>query len=61
VEHVRGWIDDGIEPRAIGVAARSSFLARQASAALEAAGIKAASLAAKSRREAIRLQSTSWW
>jgi superfamily I DNA/RNA helicase len=52
-ERVRGWIDDGIEPHAIGVAARSGYLVKQAAAALEAAGIATMSLTAKSRKEAV--------
>jgi superfamily I DNA/RNA helicase len=52
-ERVRGWIDDGIESHAIGVAARSGYLVKQAAAALEAAGIATMSLTAKSRKEAV--------
>jgi superfamily I DNA/RNA helicase len=54
-EHVQDWIDDGIEPHAIGIAARSGWLAKQASAALVAAGIPTVSLAAKSARDAVRV------
>jgi superfamily I DNA/RNA helicase len=54
-EHVQDWIDDGIEPHAIGIAARSGWLAKQASAALAAAGIPTVSLAAKSARDAVRV------
>jgi superfamily I DNA/RNA helicase len=54
-ERVRGWIDDGIEPHAIGVAARSGYLVKQAAEALEAAGIATMSLTAKSRKEAVRV------
>ena len=54
VERVRAWIADGIEPHAIGVAARSGHLEKQAAAALAAAGIPATSLASKSKKEAVR-------
>ncbi len=53
-ERLRGWIADGIEPHAIGVAARSTYLAKQAYDAAESAGIKAASLTAKGKKDAIR-------
>jgi hypothetical protein len=39
VECVRGWQSEGIEPHAIGIAARVGYLGKQAAAALEAAGI----------------------
>ena len=52
---VRGWLDEGIEAHAIGIAARSGQTHRQASAALEAEGIKTLSLAAKSRANAVRV------
>jgi superfamily I DNA/RNA helicase len=55
VERVRGWLDDTIEPNAIGIAARAGWLAKQASVALEAAGIPTVSLAAKSARDAVRV------
>jgi hypothetical protein len=54
VERVRGWLSEGIEPHAIGVAARATYLAKQARSALEAAGIPAVSLSAKGMRDAIR-------
>ena len=38
-ERLRGWIADGIEPHAIGVAARSTYLAKHARDVLESAGI----------------------
>ena len=38
------WLDAGIEPHAIGVAARASHLAREARDALNAAGISTVSL-----------------
>jgi superfamily I DNA/RNA helicase len=53
-ERLRGWIAEGIEPHAIGVAARSGYLAKQARDALETAGIKAASLTAKGKKDAVR-------
>jgi superfamily I DNA/RNA helicase len=55
VERVRGWISDGIEPHAIGVAARSVRLSQQVSHALQAAGIRAVSLAAKASKDAVRV------
>ena len=54
-ERVLDWIDDGIEPHAIGIAARSGWLAKQASAALAAAGIPTVGLAAKSAKDAVRV------
>ena len=36
---VSGWIGEGIEPHAIGIAARAGYMAEQAAAALKAAGI----------------------
>ena len=53
-ERLRGWIAEGIEPHAIGVAARSTYLAKQARDALETAGIPAASLTAKGKKDAVR-------
>jgi superfamily I DNA/RNA helicase len=55
VDRVRGWRGEGIEPHAIGVAARSGSIHKQASAALEAAGIKTVSLSAKSAKNAVRV------
>ena len=55
VERVRGWQGEGIEPHAIGIAARAGYLGKQAAAALEAAGIPTVSLSAKSSREAVRV------
>jgi hypothetical protein len=54
VKRVRGWIADGIEPHAIGVAARATYLAKQAREALEAEGIPAVSLVAKGKKHAVR-------
>jgi superfamily I DNA/RNA helicase len=55
VDRVRDWRDEGIEPHAIGIAARLSSIHKQASAALEAAGIKTVSLSAKSAKNAVRV------
>jgi hypothetical protein len=55
VTRVRGWLDEGIEAHAIGIAARSGQVHRAASAALGAAGIKTLSLSAKSRSNAVRV------
>jgi superfamily I DNA/RNA helicase len=55
VERVRGWISEGVEAHAIGIAARSGWLRKQAQAALEAAGIATVSLAAKSAKNAVRV------
>jgi superfamily I DNA/RNA helicase len=54
-ERVRGWIDEGIEAHAIGIAARANYLAEQAATALKASGIPVASLTAKSAQDAIRV------
>jgi superfamily I DNA/RNA helicase len=40
-EHVRGWLDAGVEPHAIGIAARTGQLARTVREVLQAAGIPA--------------------
>jgi superfamily I DNA/RNA helicase len=55
VNRVRAWLDEGIEPHAVGIAARSSSLHKQASAALESAGIKTVSLSARSAKNAVRV------
>ena len=55
VRHVTAWRDDGIEPHAIGIAARSNWIGKDAAAALNAAGIRTVSLAAKSRKDAVRV------
>jgi superfamily I DNA/RNA helicase len=47
-QRIRSWLDSGIEPHAIGVAARASYLANQARAALTGAGIPAGKTGAKS-------------
>jgi superfamily I DNA/RNA helicase len=55
VRHVTAWRDDGIEPHAIGIAARSNWIVKEAAAALNAAGIRTVSLAAKFRKDAVRV------
>ena len=55
VRHVSAWREEGIEPHAIGVAARSSWIGREATAALNAVGIPTVSLSAKSRKDAVRV------
>jgi hypothetical protein len=52
---LRGWLAEGIEPHAIGIAARTGFLVKQARASLEAEGIDAATLSAKGKRNAVRV------
>ncbi len=54
-ERVRGWIHEGIEPHAIGIAARAGYMAEQAAATLKAAGIPVTSLTAKSAKDAARV------
>ncbi|MBW8485570.1 UvrD-helicase domain-containing protein [Actinomadura parmotrematis] len=46
VEQVRRWVDAGVEPGAIGVAARYTWLARKAVKALRDAGVPAGSVGA---------------
>jgi superfamily I DNA/RNA helicase len=53
-ERVRSWIDAGIEPHAIGVAARSAALVREAREALEAAGIATVALSGRGKPRAVR-------
>jgi superfamily I DNA/RNA helicase len=57
VRHVRSWLDDGIEPHAIGVAARAGYLWKGASDALHAAGIPVAKVSAKVTVNGVRLGS----
>jgi len=52
---IRGWLDAGIEPHAIGVAARASHLARDARDTLKDAGISTVSLGTRSSKNAVRL------
>jgi superfamily I DNA/RNA helicase len=54
VEKVRSWLASGIEPHAIGVAARSAYLADQARDALTTAGIPTGKTGAKSAASKIR-------
>ena len=54
VRRVRGWLSEGIEPDAIGVAARATYLAKQARETLEAEGIPTVSLATKGKKHAVR-------
>jgi superfamily I DNA/RNA helicase len=53
-ERIRAWLDSGIEPHVIGVAARSMALAHQARDALKAAGIPTLALATQSTKNAVR-------
>ncbi|HEX3523427.1 MAG TPA: UvrD-helicase domain-containing protein [Stellaceae bacterium] len=55
VRHVTAWREAGLEPHAIGVAARSNWLVKEAAAALNAAGLRTVSLSAKSSRESVRV------
>lgn len=55
VRHVTAWRDGGIEPHAIGIAARSNWIAKEAAAALRAAEIRTVSLSAKSSKDATAL------
>ena len=55
VRQVTAWRGDGIEAHAIGVAARSNWMAKEAAGALNAAGIATVSLSAKSRKDAVRV------
>jgi superfamily I DNA/RNA helicase len=55
VRHVTAWRDEGIEPHAIGIAARSNWMAKEAAAALKAAGLRTVSLSAKSSKDAVRV------
>ena len=52
---IRGWLNTGIEPPAIGVAARSAGLARQAREALQADGIITVPLRGRSEPQAVRV------
>ncbi len=53
-ERVRSWLSDGIEPHAVGVAARSASLVREAREALKAAGIMTVSLSGRGGTQAVR-------
>jgi hypothetical protein len=52
-DQVREWLDMGVEPRAIGIAARSTKIADAAKESLKAAGVKAAPLT--STTDAVRV------
>ena len=49
VERIRVWLDAGVEPHAIGVAARNNHLVRAARDSLTAAGVPATSTTAKKK------------
>ncbi len=53
-ERVRSWLSADIEPHAIGVAARSASLVREARQALEADGIATVSLSGRGNPKAVR-------
>ena len=53
-ERIRTWLDAGIEPHAIGAAARTGYLARDAGEALKAAGIRTVSLGSRGTKNAVR-------
>jgi superfamily I DNA/RNA helicase len=53
-ERIRSWLDSGIEPHAIGVTARATYLARDARETLKAAGIPTLSLATRGTKKAVR-------
>jgi superfamily I DNA/RNA helicase len=55
VERVLSWRQEGIEPNAIGVAARAGYLVKLAAEALGAAGIPSALLGSKSKKNAVRV------
>jgi hypothetical protein len=57
VRQVRSWLDEGIEPHAIGVAARAGYVWKAASDALHAAGIPVAKLSASPKTNGVRLGS----
>jgi hypothetical protein len=54
-ERIGSWLDAGIEPYAIGVAARSAGLAREAREKLQADGITTASLSSRASTQAVRV------
>jgi superfamily I DNA/RNA helicase/mRNA-degrading endonuclease RelE of RelBE toxin-antitoxin system len=55
VEQLRKWMSEGIEPHAIGIAARSSYAVNEIKERLKAAGVQAVSLAASGKRSTIRV------
>jgi superfamily I DNA/RNA helicase len=55
LRHVKAWREEGIEPHAIGIAARSNWMVKEAAAALNAVGIPTVSLSAKTRKDSVRV------
>jgi len=53
-ERIGSWLSDGVEPHAIGVAARSAALVREAREALRLAGIETVSLNGRGDTKAVR-------
>ena len=53
-ERIRAWLSAGLEPHAIGVAARSAGLVREAREALQADGIATVSLSGRANTTAVR-------
>jgi superfamily I DNA/RNA helicase len=53
-KRIHTWLDAGIEPHAIGVAARATYLARDARDVLKAAGIRTVLLGSRGTRNAVR-------
>ena len=53
-ERIRSWLATGLEPHAIGVAARSARQAHDARDALKAAGVPTAALSGQGSRQAVR-------
>lgn len=51
VSAVQGWLDDGVQPGQVGIAARSSMLVDEAVTALAGAGLPAVSLAKRVARD----------
>jgi len=52
---IRTWLDSGIEPHAIGVAARTDYVARDARDVLKGAGIPTLSLATGGTKNVVRV------
>jgi len=55
VAKIQGWLDGGMEPHAIGVAARVGYLGKQASALLAERGIAAAAPRSQGKKGAVRV------
>jgi superfamily I DNA/RNA helicase len=55
VRQVTAWRGEGIEPHAVAVATRTNRMAKEAAAALTAAGLPTASLSAKASPDAVRV------